>query len=103
MGRWLEGIGSEVARQELGPRGCGDHCGVISGERNGGEGDGKFPPIGFKRNPAAQLGVSRDAAADQKAAGPEVFSCSEGGARKGLGDRRLEAGDQVERLGIEVV
>jgi hypothetical protein len=102
LGCWFEGVGGEVAGEELGPRGGGDHGGVVGRERDGGEGDGEVVAGGFGGEAAAELGVGGDSSADEQAAGSEVLGCGERGAREVVGDRGLEAGDQVEGFGVEV-
>ena len=57
---------------------------------------------GHVREDVAQVAVGGDAAADEDAARSVVLGGVEGGAGEILDDRVLEAGDEVEGLGVEV-
>ena len=102
LGCGFEGVGGEVAVEELGEGGGGDHGGVVGGESNGGEGDGEVAAGGLGGDAAAEFAVGGDATADEEAAGAVVVGGGEGGAGEVVGDGGLEAGDQVEGLGVEV-
>ena len=99
---WFEGVGSEVAGQELGPRGGGDHGGIVGGERNAGKGDGEMCRGGHVLEHLAQVAIGSDASADEYAAGAKVLGGVEGGASEILDHGVLEAGNEVEGLGVEV-
>ena len=102
MGGGFEGVGGEVAGEELGPGGGGDHGGVVGGERDGGEGDGEICVGCCAGEGLAEVGVGGYSAADEDAARGVVLGGAEGGAGEVLDDRVLEAGDEVEGLCVEV-
>ena len=102
MRGWLEGVGSEVVGEELGPRGGGDHGGIVGGERDGREGDGEFRVGGAVGEDEAQMAVGGDAPTDEDPVRSIVLGGIEGGASEILDDRVLKAGDEVQGFSVEV-
>jgi hypothetical protein len=84
--------------EELGPRGGGDHGGVVSGQSQRREGDGEAAAVGFGLKAAAELTVGGDSAGDDDAVGAEGFGCGEGLALEVADYGVLEGGDEVEGL-----
>ncbi len=101
LGGGGEVFGGEVAGEEFGPGGGGDHGGVVGGEGEGWEGDGEAAAGGFGGETAAEFGVGGDATGDDEAAGSEGLGGGEGLAEEVADDGVLEGGDEVEGLGVE--
>ena len=98
LGGCAEIFGREVVGEELGPRGGGDHGGVVSGQSQRGKGDGETAAVGLGLEAAAKLAVGGDSAGDDDAAGAEGFGCGEGLALEVADYGVLEGGDEVEGL-----
>src|ERR1700746_3607584 len=98
LGGCAEIVWREVVREELGPRGGGDHGGVIGGESQRRKGDGEAAAVGFGLKAAAKLGVGGDPTGDDNAVGAEGFGRGEGLALEVADYGVLEGGDEVEGL-----
>jgi hypothetical protein len=98
LGNCAEIFGREVVGEELGPRGSGDHGGVVRRQSQRRKGDGEAAAVGFGLKPAAELAVRGDSAGDDDAVGAEGFSGGEGLALEVADYGVLEGGDQVEGL-----
>jgi len=95
-----EGGGGELAGLEAGPGSGGDHGGVVSGEREGGEGDAEAAALSLRSEAGTKLAVGGDSAGDEDAGGAEGFGGGEGLLDEVADNGVLEAGDEVEGLGI---
>jgi hypothetical protein len=91
-------VGGEVLSEKLGPRGSGDHGGIVGRESERGKGDGEAAAVSFGLEAAAEFAVGRYSAGDDDGAGSERFGGGEGLALKVADDGVLEGRDEVEGL-----
>jgi len=96
-----EVVGGEVLGEESGPGCSGDHGGIVGREGEGWKGHGKLAAVCLSGEAATELGVGGDTAADENGAGVEVPGGGEGLLEEVADDGMLEAGEEVEGLGIE--
>ncbi len=101
-GKRQGGIGGKICRREFfrdeARPGCGgDHGGIVSGERERGEGDSQAATGGFFGEARAKFAVGGNSAGDENTAGSERLGCGEGLLEQVADDSVLKAGDQVER------
>jgi len=103
LGGGGEVVVGEVLGEEFGPGGGGDHDGVVCGEGEGGEGYGKFMSHCIGGEAAAEFGVGGDSARDEDGAGTEMLGGGEGLLEEIPDNGVLEAGEEIEGLGLEGV
>ena len=76
LGGRAEVFCGEVLGDELGPRGGGDHGGVVGGEGERRKGDGQAATVGFGLEAAAKFAVGGDSAGDDDAVGTEASAAA---------------------------